>query len=328
MRLRILSAGDVRRALPMAAAIEGMKQAYAQLSQGQANMPLRGRVHTDESSVVLVMPAYLPQNAALGVKVVSVFPKNSRHNLPIIHALVMLLDAQSGQPLALMEGSTLTALRTGAGSGAATDILAPQNAKTVAIIGSGVQARTQLEAVCTVRAIEQVYVYSRTQENAEKFADEMAGRDPIPLHITAVDSPQEAVQAADIICAATTSDKPVFDGADLRAGTHINGVGSYLPTMQEVDVTTLQRALVTVDSRGAALEEAGDLIVPLQQGNIDEQHIHAEIGEIIAELKTGRTSAQQITYFKSVGVAVQDAAAARIVLGNAIKHNLGTLVEL
>jgi ornithine cyclodeaminase len=329
MKIRILSAQDVRQALPMAEAITGMKQAFAQLSTGQAVVPLRGRVDVaPQQGTTLVMPAYLAQSGDLAVKVVSVFPQNSERHEPIIYAAVLVLDAETGRPLALMEGGALTAIRTGAGSGAATDLLARPDASVVAILGSGVQARTQLEAVCTVRKIREVRVYSPTHEHAVAFAREMRGHGPIPGLIRIMSNVETAVRGADIICAATSSSKPVCKSQDISPGTHINGVGSYTPAMQEIDAETVKRALVVVDSREAAWEEAGDLIVPLQAGLITEAHIHAELGEIAAGLKPGRTSPEQITFFKSVGVAVQDTISGRIALENAVEHDLGTEVNL
>ncbi|MCA9942440.1 MAG: hypothetical protein KC449_03120 [Anaerolineales bacterium] len=329
MKMHILSAKDVRLALPMSEAIAGMKQAFAQLSTGQAVVPLRGRVDvTQHQGTTLVMPAYLAQSSDLAVKVVSVFPQNSARHEPTIYAAVLVLDAETGRPLALMEGGTLTAIRTGAGAGAATDLLAKPDASIVAILGSGVQARTQLEAVCTVRKIREVRVYSPTHEHAVDFAREMRGLGPIPQLIRIMTNPETAVRGADIICAATTSSKPVFHSKDVSPGAHINGVGSYTPAMQEIDAETVRQALVVVDSREAAWEEAGDLIVPLQAGLITKAHIHAELGEIAAGLKPGRTSPTQITFFKSVGVAVQDAISGRIALENALEHGLGAEVTL
>lgn len=312
----------------MADAIAANKSAYAQLSDKSAVVPLRTHIPIGEGGTTLVMPAYIPQQDALGVKIVSVFGDNIKRGLPIIHAVVLALDPETGQPLALMDGGSLTAIRTGAGAGAATDVLARSDSEVVAIIGSGVQARTQLEAVCTVRIIKEARVYSPTRAHAEAFANDVRGRDPFPDIIIVTDDPDSAVRDADIICAATTSSRPVFDGSLLKPGAHVNTVGSYLPTMQEVDVTTIKRSLVTVDSREAVLAEAGDLIIPLNNGDIDESVIHAEIGEIINGTKPGRTSPEQITYFKSVGVAVQDAASAQIALANAARLNLGTTVAL
>jgi ornithine cyclodeaminase len=324
-----LNAEEVRQALPMAEAIAGMKTAFAQLSAGQATVPLRSRIETPAyQGVALFMPAYLHESEDLAIKVVSVFPQNAKRGRPIISGVVLVLDPQTGEPLAMLEGSSLTAIRTGAGAGAATDILARPDAAVAAIIGSGVQARTQLEAVCTVRPIREARIYSPTRPHAAAFAESVAGQGPIPANIHVVDDPEAAVAGADIICAATTSATPVFNGRALKPGAHVNGVGSYTPTMQEVDAATIQRALVVVDSRAAALAEAGDLIIPLNSGMIQESHIYAELGEIVSGRKPGRTNPQQITYFKSVGVAVQDASAARIAYQKAISLHLGTEVVL
>jgi ornithine cyclodeaminase len=313
----------------MAAAIEGMKAAFSQYSTRQADVPLRSRIHVrKQSGVALFMPAYLNQSDDLAIKVVTLFPNNLKQNEPMIYATVLVMDPETGRPLALLEGSSLTAIRTGAGSGAATDLLARPDAKTAAIIGSGVQARTQLEAVCTVRDIQTVYVYSPNQEHARTFIEEMAGQGPIPADIRLAASADEAVETADIICTATTAFEPVFNGRKLRPGSHINAVGSYTPDMQEVDIITIQESLVVVDSRESVLAEAGDILVPLQSRAITENHIYAELGEIAAGMIDGRTGPEQITYFKSVGLAVQDAAAARIALDNAQKMNLGTVVNL
>ena len=328
MKIRLLSAADVVRALPMTDAIEGLKDAYARLSTGQAIVPLRSRIDVPEMGATLVMPGYLEKGDTIAVKTVSVFPSNAQKGLPVIHALVTVLDAETGVPIALLEGGALTAIRTGAASGAATDLLARKDAQSVAIFGSGVQARTQLEAVCTVRDIKEVRIFSLDRSQAEQFALEMAGRGPIPAEITVAKNADIAVRGADIICTATTSSVPVFDGKLLKPGAHVNGVGSFIPTMQEVDLVTVQRALVVVDSRTAVWAEAGDLIIPLQNGDINENHIHAELGEIVAGKQLGRQTPNQITFFKSVGVAVQDVAAAGIALRNAIAYDLGTTINL
>ena len=326
--LRFLSRAEVVQALPMADAIEGMKSAYAQLSSGQADMPLRARVAGNNEGVSLVMPAHLKQSGDMGVKIVSVFPNNPSRNLPIIHALVLALDPETGQPLALFEGGSLTAIRTGAGAGAATDILARQDSSVAAIIGSGIQARTQLEAVCTARKIEHAYVYSPNRAHAERFAAEMAGVGVMPATISVTDTPEDAIREADIVCAATTSKTPVFDGTQIRPGTHINGVGSFMPEMIEFDAATLTQSLIVVDQREAMLEEAGEILAAMASGALQESDIHAELGEIINGSKTGRTSDEQVTFFKSVGVAVQDAISAWVALRNAEANNIGTMLEM
>lgn len=329
MNVRFLSANEVRQALPMAEAIAGMKAAYAELSTGRAVAPLRAHLGIpDHGGTTLVMPAFLPEASALAVKIVSVFPRNAARGEPVIYGLVLVLEAGSGRPLAILEGGALTAIRTGAASGAATDILARPEASVAALIGSGVQARTQLEAICTVRPIREVRLYGVNRQQAAEFAAEMAGRGPIPPTIHLTDSPDEAVQGADVICAATSSATPVFNGRSLSPGAHVNAIGAYLPSMREVDTETVRRSLVVVDARTAVLAEAGDLIIPIQAGEIEAGHIHAELGKIVAGQKTGRTSPQQITFFKSVGLAVQDAMAAQIALRNAEAAGLGKEIEL
>lgn len=329
MDLRVLTAEDVRRALPMASAIAAMKEAFRQLSQGQADVPLRSRLDVaDHAGVTLIMPSYLRRTGELAVKIVSVFSENPSRQLPTIHAVVVALDATSGAPTAILEGASLTAIRTGAASGAATDALARPDSRTAAIFGSGVQARTQLEAICTVRPIERVWIYSLDPPGAQRMADECAGRSPIPSEVRVAASPTEAAEGADIICTATTSSSPVFPDAAIRDGTHINAIGSFTPTMQEIDPQTIRRALLVVDSRQAVLAETGDLILPIQDGTLTPDDIHAELGEILSGSAPGRSDASQVTLFKSVGLAVQDAVAARAALEGAVALGLGTTVRL
>lgn len=330
MKLRILSGADVRRAVTMAEAIEAVREAYVQLSAGQAVVPLRTPVEVEKrDAVTLFMPAYLAASDAMGAKIVSVFPGNPTLGLPLIHAVVVVVDAETGQPAAVMDGTYLTALRTGAASGVATGLLARPEARVATIFGAGAQARTQLEAVCTVRAIERVWVYDLAPGAAQAYAQEMAQRGrPIPADIVVADTPAQAVREADVICTATTSSRPVFDDADLKPGVHVNGIGAYTPEMQEIPAETVARARVVVDSRSASLAEAGDLIIPLQAGLISEANLHGEIGEVAAGTIPGRTSDSEVTFFKSVGVAVQDVAVAALILRRATERNLGVELEL
>lgn len=326
----ILNRDDVRKALPMSEAIEATKKAYASLSEGTAVAPLRTHLSIPNSDAIcLFMPAYVhsADSKALAIKVVSLFPNNPSRGLAYIQAAVLVFDPETGQALALLEGSSLTAIRTGAASGAAIDILAREDSKVVAIFGAGVQGRTQLEAACTARKIETVFIYDLSLENAQAFANEMKGKGPIPSDIRITSNSKEAVENADIICTATTSSKPVFDDKDVKIGTHISAVGAYTPEMQEIPAKTIQRGKVVVDSYSASLEEAGDLIQPINAGLFDKSHIHAELGEIILEQKSGRESDVEITFFKSVGVAVQDAMAAQVALNNARKMNIGQEID-
>lgn len=326
----ILSAEDVRRALPMRETIEAMKQAYASLSDGRAEIPLRTRLPIpNHDALVIFMPAYVHtvEADALAVKVVNIFPQNPARGLPYIQAVVLAFDAAWGNVSAMLEGSTLTAIRTGAGSGAAIDLLARKDSKVVAVFGAGVQGRTQLEAACAVRNIEKAWIFDSNMERAEAFAKEMAGQGAIPFTLEPAPTAQAAVKDADIICTATTSTSPVFADADLKSGVHISAIGSYTPDMVEVPAETIVRANVFVDSRSAVLAEAGDLIQPMQKGLITEAHVRAELGEIVLGRKTGRQSDEEITYFKSVGVAVQDAVAAQLALKNAKAMGLGQETE-
>jgi ornithine cyclodeaminase len=326
----ILNASEVRQALPMKQVIDAMKSAYAALSAGLAEAPLRARLAVAPyEGVSLFMPAYVQGGSgeSLAVKVVSVFPHNPERGLPLIHAAVLVMEAATGRPVALLEGSVLTAIRTGAASGAATDLLARANTSVAALFGAGVQGRTQLEAVCTVRAIRTAWIYDSNPLRAETFAAEMAGQGSIPTDLRIARTPQQAIQEADIICTATTSTSPVFDDADVQSGVHINGVGSYTVEMQEVPAETVQRALVVVDSRSASQAESGDLVKPMRSGLITPEHIHAELGEIVLGHKPGRGSSDQVTFFKSVGIAVQDAAAAQLALRNAEEMGLGQRVQ-
>jgi ornithine cyclodeaminase len=325
----VLNAADVRKALPMADAIEAMKQAFAALTAGKAVVPMRAHLPVGPyDGITLVMPAFVQDEAgdALAVKVVSLFDHNAERQLARIQAAVIALEPDTGRPVALLEGATLTAIRTAAASGAATDLLARPDSRTAAIFGAGVQARTQLEAVCTVRPIESVRVFDLLPGRVEAFIADVAGAGPIPSDVRPAADAREAVTGADIICAATTAREPIFADADLAAGVHVNAVGSYQPDVQEIPPETVVRAKVVVDSREAALAETGDLIQPIQQGLITAEHIHAELGELVLGRRRARDSDDEITLFKSVGVAVQDAVAARAALAQAERLGLGQRV--
>ena len=320
MSIRILTAADVRKALPMPKAIETMRHAYSQLSAHKVIMPPRQHLSTD-NGITLIMPAYLPERSEFGIKVVSVYDENPIKNLPRITATVLILDPDTGAPKAFMDGASLTAIRTGAGGGVAADLLSRKDASTVGLFGAGVQARAQLQAVLAVRDIRRVNLISRTNESAHQLAAEISKWTDAP-EVNIASTPQSVVQNADIVICATTSGTPLFDGNDLQQGTHITAVGTFVPEKREVDTTTIRRAeRIVVDSREACLEEAGELIIP----NAD---IYAEIGEIVNGDKDGRQSDDEITFFKSVGVAVQDAVAASVVLVEAEANDLGYLVEL
>lgn len=324
----ILNAVDIRQALSMPLAIDAMKQAFAAFSDGKALVP--PRIHLPiarHSGISLIMPSFVDGNTtaeqALAVKVVSLFDGNQARGLARIQAAVVVLEPDTGRPIALLDGAMLTAIRTAAASGAATDLLARRDCRTAALFGAGVQAITHLFAMCAVRPIEKIFICGRTPSKVAALIAEFAGRPAIPAELIAADSPRQALADTDIVCCTTTSKEPIFDDADLKPGTHINAVGSHTPQAREVPPATVRRALVVVDSRQAAWEEAGDLIQPMQAGLIGREHIHAELGELVLGRQTGRSDDRQITFFKSVGLAVQDAIAAKVALENAARLNLG-----
>jgi ornithine cyclodeaminase len=319
MQIRILTHDDVQAALPMPEAIDIMKNAFGQLSAGNATVPLRSKISSDKGDTLL-MPAYLRSSQDLGIKIVSIYKDNLSLGLPTVTAIAIVLDPQTGLPKALIDGDSLTAIRTGATGGLASELLSRRNSKTVALFGAGVQGRAQLQGVMTVRSITQVNLIDLSLSAAQKLADEISTWASAPT-VNLVSNPREAIQDADIIITATTSSDPVFNGNDLRPGTHITGVGSYTPQMREVDEITVGRAMIVVDSREACLSEAGDIIIP-------KAAIDAEIGEIINGFKKGRQTDHEITFFKTVGVAVEDAAAAAAILAEAEENGLGTVIEL
>jgi ornithine cyclodeaminase/alanine dehydrogenase-like protein (mu-crystallin family) len=320
--LLYLSAEEVRRALPMPDAIAAAKEAFVQLSNGLVALPPRERIDVPgERGVALVMACHSAAQKLFTLKFITLFDNNRQKGLPLIQALVILSDATTGAPLALLEGAALTALRTGAASGAATDALARPDATVAAIFGAGVLARTQLEAVCSVRRIRHARVFDTNTALAERFASEMAQR--LGLPVEPATSPGQALKDAAVVCTATTSPTPVFQDHALAPGAHINAVGSYKPKVTEIPADTIRRARVVVDHRASALEEAGDLLAPLKQGLIDESHFRTELGEVLAGRAHGRRSADELTLFKSVGVAIQDLCAAARAWENARQLKLG-----
>lgn len=326
MQLRILNAQDIVEILPMTTCIDVMRDAFAELQAGDADMPARSVITIPKQQAVsLFMPAYLSEKGSLGIKIVSSFPNNPRKNLPSIHGVVVLLDEKTGQIKALLDGAALTALRTGAVSGLATDLLARQDAETVAIIGSGVQAKTQLEAVCCVRAIKRVWIYSPTRKNVIRFAEELSYKKDIP-EITIANYVHEATKYADIICTATPVTAPIVEFKDVKPGTHINAIGSHSAAMRELDEELISKAKVIVDQRAAALAEAGEIIHAIQNKLLSEKKL-IELGQIIMNPTLGRNSSEQITLFKSVGLAIQDISAADYVLNAAIEKQRGTVIE-
>ncbi|MCG3140086.1 MAG: Delta(1)-pyrroline-2-carboxylate reductase [Anaerolineae bacterium] len=328
--MRILSHRDVEQAVTMPQAIEVMQDAFARLANHQATVPLRSQLPVPQyNGVALFMPAYIQGTDALAIKIVNVFGDNAQRGLPLIHAVVVVLEAQTGRALALIEGGALTALRTGAGCGAATIALARSDARVGLVFGAGVQARTQLRALCAARQLERVYVYDPAPAKAQAMLAELRARPELPADLRVADDVASAVRAADIISCATTSKQPLFDGNDVQPGAHVNAIGSFTPEARETDDAFIKRCnKIVVDAYSGALAEAGDLIQPMEQGILDESDLYAELGEITSGKKMGRVSADEITFFKSVGNAVQDAALAQALLQRAEALGLGVNVEL
>lgn len=324
----ILSRTDLKTVLTTRETIAAVEEAFKELASGTATMPTRiGLSIADKAGWMGAMPAYLSHAGALGTKIVSSYSDNpSKHGLPTVMALIVLNDPETGEPEAVLEGTFITAMRTGAASGVATKYLATKDARVVGIFGAGIQARTQLEAIREVRNVHLAVVYDIVRGRGERFAEETSRS--LGIDVGTEDNPERVVQQSDIVVTASTSKTPVFDGDYLKIGTHINAIGSFTPDTRELDDSAVRRSKIVVDSIQAALEEAGDLIIPLRSGVIQRSDIHAELGEIVAGLKLGREDDHEITLFKSVGLGIQDAAAANLAYRKAREANIGTKIEL
>jgi ornithine cyclodeaminase/alanine dehydrogenase-like protein (mu-crystallin family) len=325
-RMIYLSAADIKQLVEMTEMIPVIKEAFIQLSQGSITVPQR--MHLDiarHQGTELIKPVYSPDLGMIAIKVISLFKNNSLKGLPFSHALLILLDAETGVPQAIMDADYLTSLRTGAASGVATDLLASEEAQTCAIFGAGFQARQQINAIRIVRKVSTFYIFDPEEHKIRQLHDELG--DQFQIVIRKGES-LEILRDADIICTATTSAQPVFSDAYVSEGTHINGIGSFQPQTRELPSETVQRARVFVDQKTACLKEAGDLLIPIHEGLIREDHLLGEIGELAAGKVPGRQSVKDLTLFKSVGNAVQDLYAANLVYQKAKNGNIGQLLEL
>ncbi len=327
----ILSRTDVQCCLTMTEAIAAMREAFGALSAGRAQAPQRLAVDLPEQSVALLMPSLLQteHQHAFGLKVVTVVPQNPFRNLPRIYASVLLLDATTGQTLAILEGGWLTAMRTGAVSGLATDLLARRDADILALFGAGTQALTQVIALDTVRPLQEVRVVNRSDERYSQLVSSLHTQLGAACpSITRATSAREALQGASLVACATASTTPLLQYRDVERGTHINAIGAFTPEMCEIDPETVARARIVVDQREAALTEAGDLLQPLSAGRIRGPETWTELGELVLGTRYGRRDDEEITFFKSVGVAVQDVAVALHVYQRARELGVGVEVEV
>ena len=291
--------------LPMNECIEVMEKMFRSLEAGECLQPLRNIMRLPDGSGVLgMMPGHAAGYGVMGIKVITVFHANREAGLPSHQGIVMLFDAKNGQPLMLFDALEITAIRTAAASAVATKLLSRKNSSTLAIIGSGEQAKRHIEAILLVRNIKQVNLWSRKEKNAKHLVDEFAGKFNIPIHIK--EDVQHAVQDADIICTVTASREPIVMGKWISAGAHINAVGSSTPFARELDTTAIARSKLFADRYESIFNEAGDFLIPKKEGIITDEHVKAEIGEVLSGTKKGRENDEEITVFKSLGIAAED----------------------
>jgi ornithine cyclodeaminase/alanine dehydrogenase len=309
--------------------LQAVETAFGELARGKTVMPQRAVIPIpDHKGIYLAMPGYIGGDMnALGLKVVTVYPNNpSQYDLPTILGTLMLCDPATGKAIAIMDAGYLTAVRTGAASGVATKYLARKDSKVCTIFGAGVQARKQLEAVQIVQPLEKVFVNDIAEKAMESFAGDLSSS--LGVEITPTKEVETAVRESDIIITASSSHEPVFDGNWMKPGTHVNNIGSHTPDAREMDTTTVKRSKFVADLKEANLAEAGDILIPIKEGAVTEDHIYASLGEIVVGDKPGRENAEEITVFKSCGLAIQDVSTALAIYDAARKKGVGTEVEL
>jgi ornithine cyclodeaminase/alanine dehydrogenase len=325
----ILTRSDVESLLTMQDAIEAVERGFRELARGNVSMPQRAATPvTPHKGLHLSMPAYVGGEVdALSIKIVTVYGDNpARYGLPTIQGALLLHDAATGALLAMMDAEYLTAMRTGAVSGVATQYLAREDASIVTLFGAGAQAGAQLAAMCTVRPIEQAFVITRTGTKDLEFCLRMENELGIP--VLPCRNTRVGVESADIICTATNSHTPLFNGNWLQDGAHVNAVGAYTTQMRELDTHTIQTARIFVDSHEAAQAEAGDITIPIARGKFSYDRVAGELGRLINGEIPGRTCNSEITVFKSVGLAIQDAVTAASVYAKAVASGLGRKIKL
>ena len=326
-RFRLLTEAHVRSLLPLSDLVTAIEMALARFSAGDVLQPVRSVLMVGPQQAFFgLMPAYVADPPQLGAKLVTVFGDNHRRGLPSHLATILLLDPDTGALIALMDGRYITEARTAAVSAVSARHLARADASTLAILGTGVQARSHLEALAAVRPIRDVRVWSPTPASRERFVAEMSGH--VPAAITAAASAEAAVRGADIIALVTSSPSPVVEAAWVAAGAHVISVGACRPDQREMDPALVARARLVVDSRAAALVESGDVVLGLAEGRFDVGHVAGELGDVVRGALAGRTSADEITIFKSLGMAVEDVVAADLVYRRALESGAGTDLTL
>ena len=322
----LLGEKDVRAVLSMDDLIAAMETALDQFSAGRVRQPLRSIVEVGAHGFYGVMPAYMAAPAALGTKLVTVYHGNAALGLPSHLATIVLQDPETGALQAVMDGRYITEARTAAVSAVSARHLARADAATMAIIGSGVQARSHLEAYAEVRRLEEVRVWSPRPASRERFVSEMAGHTPARLRAT--DTAEQAVRGADLIVLVTSSPTPVIDNAWVANGAHVVSVGACFPTQREMDPALVARGRFYVDSRAAAAVESGDFVMGVRDGFFTDSHIAGEVGDVVLGRAAGRSSAAEVTVFKSLGLAVEDVVAADLVLSRAVEQGAGAELTL
>lgn len=328
MKIVILDSTQIRELLPMQECIELMADALAALARGEIFQPLRTIIRPPQARGLLgLMPAYRTgEQGAFGLKAITVFPENPAQGKDAHQGAVLLFNRETGELLALMNASEITAIRTAAVSAVATRLLAREDAETLAIIGAGVQARTHLAALALVRSIKKARVVARNFEHAAELVREMQPRLPFPIE--PVRTNEEAVRDADLIVTATSSLEPVINKDWISAGAHINAIGTHSPNSREIDSGTMGAARIFVDRRESALNESGDYLLAAKEGLVTPDSILGEVGELLIGSKPGRTTSTEITLFKSLGLAIEDVACANYLYEMATARNLGTWVNL
>jgi alanine dehydrogenase len=323
----VLSEEQVRSLIDVEELITALEQAHIQYSTGKAVMPVRLVVPLPQiQGRITSMPGYLNEDKALGMKVVSYFQNNPKQNLPAILATVLLFSATTGKMIAIMDGGYVTAIRTACASAMAIRALANQETPLLGILGAGVQARAHVQALCRVRKLNQIKLYSPSGTSAANIKREL--EPAVGVAIDVAKSAEETVRNSDLVVTATTARQPILKSQWLKPGAHISAVGSHRPDSREIDGPTLARSKVIVDSREAIMAECGDILLAIKEKSITENPVHAEIGEVLAGTKPGRKSASEITLYKSVGIAVQDVATAQLVYHKALELKVGTNVEV
>lgn len=327
-RVRWLNRADVEKALPVSEAVEAVREAYINSYRGTVSQPLRTRLEaTAAKGVHLFMPSYDAGLGRTALKVVSVFPENAKRDMAPLTGLVTLFDSETGAPLAVMDGGVFTALRTGAASGVSAEALARPDARVVAVIGAGAQAPYQALSVCAVRPIERIHLYNRTRPRADRLARSLRERLP-HVQVEVFSTVEDAVRDVDVICTATSAMEPVLSADFVKPGTHISAVGSFRKDMCEFDRDVLERAgRVFVEQRTAALQEAGEVVDALS-ANVIGEHDLIEIGAVLTGEHEGRRNPDEITVFKSTGIAAQDLYAAAHLYSRAHRHDIGAQLAL